>query len=114
MGYYTRYSLTWEALNTSEEDRAAVTQAVSTWINSNEEANYALHEDGTPQALGKWYGCEDDLRALSASLPTVKFILEGFGEEAGDIWRAYAKAGRVEKVKAELKFRVPNFFKLNH
>lgn len=115
MGYDTQYSLTWEMPTPSSLDECfGVSAVIARWIAGNEEANYALNENGTTKEPGRWYEWQQDLRTLSATLPKVKFILEGYGEEAGDIWRGYAKAGKVEQVKAELKFKVPGFFKLNH
>jgi len=110
---YTQFTLEW-AVGGAGADQEIVRQDVAKWIAGNEEAQYALNEDGTSNESAKWYDCLTDLRELSALLPNVWFVLHGYGEESGDIWRAYAKAGKVEKVKAEFKFKVPGFFKLKH
>jgi len=113
MGYYTKFTLEW-AVGGAGADQEAVRQDVAKWIRGNEEAHYALNDDGTFFESAKWYDWQTDLRELSVLMPNVWFVLHGYGEESGDIWRGYAKAGKVEKVKAELKFKVPGFFKLKH
>ncbi len=112
MAYRTRYEL----LSYEAEDQLPLDTktAIAEWIRKNDEARLALLDDGSTNERASWYGWEQDLRELSASMPKVWFVLAGWGDEPGDIWRAYAKAGKLEKVQAELKFKVPGFFKLKH
>ena len=45
----------------------------------------------------KWYEHESDMVALSKEHPDVLFIVDGSGEEHGDVWRKYFKRGLVQK-----------------
>ncbi len=111
MGYRTRYELlAFEASDISQETK----DAIARWVRGSDEASIALSEDGSMNESALWYDWETELRTLSAGLPHVWFVLSGWGEDAGDLWKAYAKAGKLEKVQAELKFKVPGFFKLKH
>jgi hypothetical protein len=48
--------------------------------------------DGEPC---KWYEHEEDVRKLSAEYPDVVFVLDGEGEEAGDVWRKFFLNGKL-------------------
>jgi hypothetical protein len=52
----------------------------------------------------KWYGHEKDMRAYSVKFPNTIFILEGEGEESGDIWKEYHKDGKMQRCKAKVSF----------
>jgi hypothetical protein len=52
----------------------------------------------------KWYSFDNDMVAFSALHPNYLFELEGWGEEDGDIWRAYFQNGKYYKVDAEVIF----------
>jgi len=66
--------------------------------------DYAFDEEGDPVDSVKWYDHDDDMRELSAYYPNVTFILEGEGEESGDIWRKYYRNGKAQEVYAEIVF----------
>ena len=55
----------------------------------------------------KWYEWEEDMLKLSKLFPSILFKVDGEGEEAGDIWRAFFKNGKRVKYKAEI--RLPHF-----
>lgn len=55
----------------------------------------------------KWYEHEEDMTALSKKFPHVLFILEGIGEEDGDFWRKYFRAGKMSRADAVLTFSPP-------
>lgn len=59
----------------------------------------------------KWYGWSDDLEAVSKEYPYLLFALEGEGEEAGDIWKAWARNGKVVTVRAKVVFEEPDLDK---
>jgi hypothetical protein len=46
----------------------------------------------------------DDMKKLTASVPTVLFTLEGEGEESGDLWVAYFKGGKSQTCFARIEF----------
>lgn len=56
----------------------------------------------------KWYDWEDDVKAISQEYPHLLFSLEGEGEESGDIWKAWARNGKVVKVQAKIVFEEPD------
>lgn len=99
MGYYTRHQLT--VINgdnkTDYEDE----------INNQTDYN-DLFEDEI-----KWYDCEKDMITFSKKHPGVTFLIDGEGEESGDIWKAYFKNGKIFKTKATLVFEEYSEDKLN-
>lgn len=54
-----------------------------------------------------WYDHEKDMQALSKKFPDVLFILDGTGEEEGDIWRKYFRAGKMSRADAVISFAAP-------
>ena len=131
MGYYTRYKLEWEGGDPKETpqwkelvkiagsdvaekllaaglagfNRAkSVDEQVAEWIRTNENASYAMSEDGSASESCKWYDHETDLNLLSVQMPDVVFTLSGEGEEAGDIWMKYFKNGEMVVDKASIHF----------
>jgi hypothetical protein len=42
----------------------------------------------------KWYDWKSDMEEVSSKFPSLLFILDGEGEESGDIWRAYFRDGK--------------------
>jgi hypothetical protein len=44
-----------------------------------------------------WYDWQNDMQAVSKKFPDVVFRVDGEGEEAGDIWVAWFKNGKVKK-----------------
>lgn len=91
MGYYTTHKLSIISENDLDVD---FEQEIQEHTNG-----CAIFEDST-----KWYDCEDDMKEYSKKYPTIVFVIDGEGEESGDIWKAYFKNGRMFKTKAELVF----------
>ncbi len=52
----------------------------------------------------KWYDWEEEMTAFSVLLPEHFFTITGFGEENGDIWRAYIKNGKIQLTEAKIIF----------
>lgn len=52
----------------------------------------------------KWYDREKDMRAHSSNWPELMFTLKGEGEESGDIWIEYYKAGKMQRCEAKITF----------
>ena len=50
----------------------------------------------------KWYDHDIDMTKLSEKYPTVKFVLDGEGEEQGDVWKKIFLGGRMKYLLAEL------------
>lgn len=70
--------------------------------NSNQEARYALSENGASNNNSKWYECKEDLKEFSKKYPNWLFTLSGEGEQSGDIWKAYFVNGKVQLAKARI------------
>ena len=50
----------------------------------------------------KWCDHDIDMTKLSEKYPTVKFVLDGEGEEQGDVWKKIFLGGRMKYLLAEL------------
>ena len=84
MGYYTTFTL-------SASDRG---EDIETWISelTDDPDNYYLkmlepYGDATWGMNAKWYESDEDMCRVSLAFPEVEFVLDGSGEETGDIWR---------------------------
>ncbi len=91
MGYYTRHELTiidGEDFNIDYEKEIG------------EQIDY---EDPFDDEI-KWYDCEDDMKSFSKKYPNTTFLIDGEGEESGDVWKAYFKDGKMFKTKAVFTF----------
>lgn len=71
-------------------------------IKTNRQLQYGLE-----QGAVKWHEHDRDMFALSREFPNVLFVLTGFGEEPGDIWRKYYLDGMGYLVNAQVVF--PSF-----
>lgn len=65
---------------------------------------YLVYYDGYWEGEGKWYHHQDDMKVLSALFPDVLFTLKGEGEEGGDLWIEYYKAGKMQRVDAQIVY----------
>lgn len=88
-----------EIQNYREEYVKEMTQVSKAIKNVDENILYHLETDDAV----KWYDCETDMKKLSISFPDYIFILEGEGEEPGDIWRKGFFRGKVQGGKAVIK-----------
>lgn len=99
MGYYTRHELT---IVSGDDYVTDYEQEIT------DTTDYSsLFDDSI-----KWYDCEKDMKAYSKKHPSVLFLIDGEGEESGDIWKAYFKNGKMFKPKATLVFEDYNENKL--
>lgn len=58
-----------------------------------------------------WYDWKKDMVSLSKEYPNLLFWLEGEGEESGDIWKAWARNGKVVTSQARIVFDEPDLDK---
>lgn len=103
MGYYTGYTL---AIKNGSND------LIDELREDYEDAAYALMSNGDSEQSCKWYDHEKHIKAFSLNHPEALFILNGEGEESGDIWVKYFKNGKMQKCKAKITFDEFNFEKL--
>lgn len=101
MGYYTDYELT--VSDNSLIDTIAAEMSEFTDYKWN--SSLALYDV-------KWYNWQSDIREISSRYPNVLFTLDGAGEESADIWRVYAKNGKIQLEKAKITFEQFNEEKL--
>jgi hypothetical protein len=101
MGYYTNFTLSIVDGNDDVADEEIISKLVE-----NEESNAcaALNKDGSWADSAKWYNHEDDLREFSKLFPDKLFLLEGEGEESGDLWKKYFKNGKMQEVRARIVY----------
>lgn len=91
MGYYTDYTLT-------------VTPNME-WEPIHEELEYLTGykwKDDLSLSSVKWYSHHKQMLEFSKKFPSHLFILNGEGEETGDIWRNYYKNGKCQQCKAQI------------
>lgn len=101
MGYYTNYKLVIKPSGICDPILKRLRK-------ENENAEYALEEDGTTSENCKWYNHEEEMLKFSMKYPGAVFILYGEGEDAGDIWKTVFKNGRYESLRAEVVFPEPS------
>ena len=96
MGYYTRYTLdiSLDNSNVTQEEIEEEMKAMDLAVDSIKTQSDDM----------KWYDHEEDMRDFSKKFPDVLFILDGAGEESGDIWKKYFKNGLMQSLKPKLKF----------
>ena len=95
MGYYTQYSLI-----VIDGDQDLIRQLRE----ENENARYALDDEGNCQKECKWYDSDTDMKEFSKKHPEAMFQLYVIGEENGDIWRQWWQDGKCQTTKAELVY----------
>lgn len=102
MGYYTDYEIDIKKHNSEIDvhDEKFVKIVVN---RLNEISDYEFDEDLTQYHV-KWYNWEEDMRRLSSEFPSVLFVVNGIGEEDGDIWRAYITDGKCQIEQAKIQF----------
>ncbi len=102
MGYLTRYSLSVDYMGTDKENMYEEIEKVKSAVIPNDYGTIgALIAEGMEC---KWYGHEKDMRKISKHFPKILFVLEGEGEENGDIWKMYFLDGKAQRCKAILRF----------
>lgn len=87
MGYYTDFDIS----NNSEE----VIQEIEV------VSNYKFY-DGVMN--GKWYDHNKHCLEVSKKFPNELIVVEGEGEESGDLWKEYYMAGKSQRAKAAITF----------
>lgn len=92
MGYLTQYTLSWLD---ADVDPAAVCDAIYEVTGEEDWFEVRTSNSVRPGDRCKWYEHEDDVRTISALFPFALFRLDGNGEEAGDMWRKFFRAGKL-------------------
>jgi hypothetical protein len=97
MGYYTEYQLLIQDMKANE--------IMADLRTTNEDARYALTENGETNNEAKWYDHEKDLKEFSKKYPKVLFTMWGNGSDAGgDYWKHYVKNGKGQLVTGRIVY----------
>lgn len=94
MGYNTRYTL---SIIEGYADEDEINQRMG------EISGYASDFFSGDMEC-KWYSHKEDMKTLSLEYPSVLFLLEGEGEDTGDMWRWYFRNGKDQYIKAKITF----------
>lgn len=106
MGYSTDYNLEIRdpVSNCLLEDEKFLQLIIADLRNSNDEAEYSLQSNGKCSGNdSRWYRHREDMTEFSKRYPSFLFVLNGEGEESGDIWREYFLNGKSQHEKASLQ-----------
>jgi hypothetical protein len=90
MGYYTRFEL---EIHSGHDFITDYEEVISEHVDCNP------FDDST-----KWYDFEKGMKEVSKMHPEVVFELSGEGAEAGDLWKAYFKDGKMQMCKAKISY----------
>ena len=105
MGYYTNYKMT-----VIDENGNDIDSSIEPLFHEQELYQSGVSvQDVITQKLDafKWYEHDKDMREYSEVHPQYLFILDGEGEESGDIWRKFYKNGKSYEWK--LEYTLPDF-----
>lgn len=95
MGYNTSYELSILG------DHYELLESI---IENDREMFYGINSDGSTYDSVKWYDHEIDMKYISSLHPSHIFMLEGSGEDSGDIWVKYFKGGKMQVCRAKITF----------
>ena len=128
MGYYTNYKISTQGKPLGEGEKEALdklikeaeslpTELKKVALKGIEQERGNLLKDLDPETIVtshidynpfedncKWYEHEKDMRAVSSKYPETLFLLEGEGEESGDIWKKYFLNGKMQTCKSIITF----------
>lgn len=105
MGYLTRFELSTRENLTFEQECEIAKDLEALIFDENklkfDEEDYFSPIDIIFCEELKWYDHQMDMKIISIKYPNILFILEGYGEERGDMWREYHLNGKVQFEKAK-------------
>lgn len=114
MGTLTNYKISFMHFGKNKMPREA---DVVNALNKINPYDFEVGEDESPlledffEESIKWYDHVEDMIKLSKVFPETLFILDGWGEEIGDVWRELYMNG--ERVVADLMFTFSDFKVMN-
>ena len=119
MGYYTTFTLDCYDNHANSLDISFETELGKALTAALHEINpYYFEDDFDLKTLFddscKWYDHDEDMVKLSLRFPDYTFILEGEGEENGDLWRTIYHDGQLECLNVKIVYEKPhsNFAKI--
>lgn len=110
MGYVTNYKISFIHFGKTKMPKEADVVNALNRINPYDFEFNSLLEDFFEEPI-KWYDHVEDMIKLSKVFPETLFILDGWGEELGDVWRELYMDG--ERARADLMFSFSDFKVMN-
>ena len=112
MGYYTNYTLDCYDNHANSFDISFATEFGKALTAALYEINPDYFDDDfslttLPYQEWKWYDHDEDMVKLSLRFPDYTFILEGVGEENGDLWRTVYHNGQYEQLNVKIVYEMP-------
>ena len=112
MGYYTTFTLNCYDNRVNSFDISFETELGKALTAALNEINpYYFDNDFDLKTLSydswKWYDHDEDMVKLSLRFPNYTFILEGEGEETGDLWRTIYHNGQLECLNVKIVYEKP-------
>lgn len=109
MGYYTDFKIVLG--NVEQENKEQIIEGLKKYcpdlvsmlkyeFRENLEYDDIVTENGE-FINGKWYNHKEEITELSKHFPNLNITIHGHGEEIGDEWILYVKAGKREKHHVE-------------
>jgi hypothetical protein len=99
MGYNTKYSVTYDFENLSDEQIKEIDDCLIKELGIRDfETDWIT-----------WYDHTEDMIDISLKFPNVEFELWGRGEEADDLWREHFLNGVCQLVMAEITYKRPTW-----
>lgn len=104
MGYYTNYKLTVKDKDGTEIDNSLCPDFDKDDLYSG---SLSIQQVIDWHDSMKWYEHHEEMIEISKTYPDYVFILDGQGEESGDVWRKFYKNGKSYEWK--LEYSIPDF-----
>ncbi len=99
MGYFTNYEI---SANTEDGQVFNAIRKLYEGLFKDSAHIYNGHITAIGSDSVKWYDHHLDLTKLSEKYTDIKFVLEGVGEDQGDVWRKIFLGGKMKHLMAEL------------
>lgn len=103
MGYYTKYSLKIIKVSVNDDQEKEMVKDLAKIMHGDDQTPAKYFDDLLEESM-KWYSHEKDMKSFSKKYPGYIFLLEGEGEENGDLWREYFKNGKSHRIHAKVVF----------
>ena len=112
MGYYTTFTLNCYDNRANSFNISFETDFGKALTTALHEINPGYFDDDfdlktLPYDSWKWYEHDEDMVKLSIRFPDYTFILEGEGEENGDLWRTIYHDGQLERLNVKIVYEKP-------
>lgn len=109
MGYYTDFtvSIAPQSPENMDEDQFESVLSELTIL-----SGYSFDPEGNARSI-KWYDYEEDMKIFSTLYPNHIFLVEGDGEESGDVWKHYFKNGKSICIQPTLSWPEVDFSTLD-